>query len=210
MMEHCGLCLGKAVFFYKVNGKKYYRCLNCSAVFLDPACFLDRDYERARYQEHNNDVNDPGYQKFVEPVVRNVQERFSLSHKGLDYGAGTGPVAAKMLRDKGYSIELYDPFFWNDPQLLKRKYDFIVCCEVIEHFNAPAKEFERLKSLLNPNGALFCMTDPYSEDTDFKNWYYKNDPTHVFLYHRESFAFIKRRFKFSKWQSSGRLVMFFS
>lgn len=205
----CSLCGGSSNLFFEMPDKKYHQCGQCSGVFLDQACYVSREAEKKRYEEHNNDVNNPRYQKFVEPVVLKIQEKFSTEHKGLDYGAGTGPVVAKMLEDKGYFVELYDPYFRDNPEALQRKYDFIVCCEVIEHFNAPAKEFARLRSLLTPGGVLFCMTDPYSEDTDFKNWYYKNDPTHVFFYHQKSLLWIKSQYRFSGLKINGRLAQFF-
>jgi SAM-dependent methyltransferase len=208
MTVECILCHGPAKPFFEAPPKKYYQCGQCSAIFLDPVCYVSKEDERLRYQEHNNDVEDPGYQKFVAPIVSAVQETFGPECKGLDFGAGTGPVAAKLLRDLGYTIELYDPFFWNDPSVLEKKYDFIICCEVMEHFHFPAKEFRLLRSLLDPRGVLFCMTDVYSEKIDFKTWYYRNDKTHVFFYHQDTLTWIRFQFGFSAMESDGRLVRF--
>ncbi|MBF0253274.1 MAG: class I SAM-dependent methyltransferase, partial [Candidatus Omnitrophica bacterium] len=166
--------------------------------------------EKKRYEKHNNDVNDPGYRKFVEPIVLEILNRYTPMHKGLDYGCGPGPVVAEMLKNKGYSVELYDPYFCDNREALKKKYDFIICCEVIEHFNSPAKDFERLRDLLNPGGALFCMTELYSENTDFKNWHYSNDPTHVFFYHTKTLSWIKAKFAFNSLESNGRVSSFIS
>lgn len=204
----CPLCYGSGEVLFKDPGSLYHQCGQCSAVFLDEACHVSREDEKKRYEKHNNDVNDPGYQKFVEPLVRKVQEKFTPEHKGLDYGSGPGPVVAMMLRNKGYSIELYDPYFRDDHAVLQKKYDFIVCCEVIEHFNRPAGEFERLRSLLRPGGAVVCMTDLYSQDTFFEKWYYRNDPTHVFFYHEKTLLWIKSKYGFSKLSIDGRLAVF--
>jgi len=204
----CRLCRGRSELFFEMPDKKYYRCGGCSAIFLDPRRHLSKEDEKRRYEEHNNNVEDPGYQKFVEPLVLKIQENFGKEHQGLDFGAGPGPVVAKLLRGKGYSIELYDPFFWNEPQLLEKKYDFIVCCEVIEHFYFPEKEFRLLRSLLKSGGMLFCQTDLYSEKTDFKSWYYRNDSTHVFFYHQNTLAWIKTLFDFEFMENDGRLVEF--
>ncbi|MCF7872976.1 MAG: class I SAM-dependent methyltransferase [Candidatus Omnitrophica bacterium] len=203
------MCSFSADFCFNYLNRKYFYCRNCSALFLSPANYILPEKEKKRYLEHNNDVNDSGYQKFVGPIITKVEEKFSKKAKGLDFGAGTGPVAAKLLRDKGYSIKLYDPFFWNNPQVLKKKYDFIICCETIEHFHFPAKEFKLLKSLLKPKGILFCMTDLYSEEINFKKWYYKNDPTHVFFYHKSTFCWIKSKIGFSALDIEERLVQLF-
>jgi hypothetical protein len=204
----CCLCDNRAELFFKTPDKEYYRCGRCSAIFLAPEYHVSREDEKIRYEQHNNDVEDPRYHKFVEPIVGSILKGFNTHHCGLDFGAGTGPVIAKILREKGYPVELYDPFFWDNPELLERKYDFIVCCEVIEHFRRPAKEFRLLRSLLGPNGKLFCMTELYSETIDFKKWYYKNDPTHVFFYHLDTLAWIRSFFGFSSMETSGRLIEF--
>lgn len=204
----CPLCGGSAGLFFEMPQKIYYQCKQCSGVFLEKGCFVSEEAEKRRYEEHNNNIDDPGYQRFVEPIVSRIQEKFTREHQGLDYGAGTGPVASMLLRKKGYSIELYDPYFWNNPEALIKKYDFIICCEVIEHFKFPNKEFALLKSLLSSKGALFCMTELYSEKTDFRNWYYKNDPTHIFFYHQNTLRQIKTMFDFSFMENSGRLVQF--
>jgi len=62
---------------------------------------------------------------------------------------------------------LYDPFFHPKSELLAKKYDFIIACEVIEHFHDPRKEFELLYKLLNQGGKLYLMTDLYSQEVDF-------------------------------------------
>lgn len=206
----CLLCGSQLTLFYQAKNKRYYRCSLCLGVFLDPACYLSKEDERKRYLEHNNDIEDYRYQKFVEPIVSGVKQHFQSKSKGLDFGAGTGPVISKLLGQAGYSVELYDPFFWDQPQKLETSYDFIVCCEVIEHFHSPGREFKLLKSLLKPKGVLFCMTDLYSERIDFRSWYYKNDPTHTFFYHRKTLAWLKSYCGFSNLKVRGRLIQFFA
>lgn len=92
--------------------------------------------------------------------------------------------------------------------MLKFKYNYIICCEVIEHFHFPQKEFTLLRSLLKPGGILYCMTEIYSEDIDFINWHYKNDPTHVFFYHKDALKWIQEHFRFSEVKKKNRLIEF--
>jgi 2-polyprenyl-3-methyl-5-hydroxy-6-metoxy-1,4-benzoquinol methylase len=164
--------------------------------------------EKARYLHHQNDVDDLGYQQFSSPITSSVLRDFSPEHRGLDFGAGTGPVIAKLLTDNQFNISLYDPFFHNHPEMLEETYDYIVCCEVIEHFYTPPKEFALLKRLLKPNGKLYCMTDIYHEGINFKGWHYKSDPTHVFFYHQQSLEYIEEHIGFSKLEIDGRLITF--
>ncbi len=204
----CRLCNAETTFFFEFRGNRYYRCSCCLSLMLDPQKYLSLESEKKLYEEHNNDVEDPRYQQFVTPILEKVEHRFDQGHLGLDFGAGTGPVITKLLREKGYNIELYDPFFWNDHKVLELRYDFIVCCEVIEHFHNPGKEFELLRLLLKPGGSLYCMTIVYSEDIDFGKWHYKNDPTHVFFYHERALAWIKEHYDFSALRREGRLIQF--
>lgn len=164
--------------------------------------------EKLRYKEHNNDVEDKNYQNFVSPITTAILKDFSSADKGLDFGAGTGPVISKVLNDNAFSIVQYDPFFHNFPDLLNARYNFIACCEVMEHFYNPKKEFGLLRSLLYPNGKLYCMTDLWDESIDFHEWYYKNDPTHVFIYTKETIHWIQKEFDFSDVTVDGRLVTF--
>ena len=202
----CNLCNSKALLSNEINQQQYYKCTKCLSIFLHPAYYISIEAERKRYKEHNNDVEDPGYQKFVSPIVNRIKKSFNNQHTGLDFGSGPGPVITKLLRDDGYKIELYDPFFYNNPEKLTVQYDYIACCEVIEHFHNPEKEFRLLHSLLKPGGTLFCMTEVYSDNINFSKWYYKNDPTHVFFYHAEAFNWIKTNLNYSEVIIDGRLI----
>ncbi len=204
----CQLCSGAADLFKVFKNKVYYLCGGCGAVFLSPEYRLSAEGERARYLSHQNDVNDAGYQNFVKPIVSAVMENFNESHSGLDFGSGPGPVVSKLLGDKGYQVRLYDPFFCDDAAALETVYDYIVCCEVIEHFKDPVKEFKLLRSLLKDNGKLICMSLLYHPEIDFDKWRYKNDTTHLIFYQKKSLEWIRSRFAFSSLAIEGRLIVF--
>lgn len=206
--ESCLLCGAGAYFFSQYRNVDYYRCGNCRAVFMPPAFHPSPEREKKRYLTHNNDVSDPGYRAFVRPLTDMVAAHHGPGEGGLDFGAGTGPVAADLLKEEGYGLELYDPFFCNNPEALQKKYDFIICCEVIEHFHRPGKEFRLLRSLLRPGGSLFCMTLLYNDDIDFVKWRYKDDETHVIFYDRESVSWIKTSFDFESARIDDRIIHF--
>jgi SAM-dependent methyltransferase len=113
-----------------------------------------------------------------------------------------------MLERHGYTLDRFDPYFCPDRSVFSNNYDFIVCCEVIEHFHEPAKEFHLLRRLLSHNAHLVCMTHLLSEDTDFENWYYKDDPTHAFFYREDTIDFIRTRFGFKSSEIRDRLIVF--
>jgi SAM-dependent methyltransferase len=205
-MSICPLCESKSDLFYQ-KGKTYHICRNCKGIFLNKDYFLSPVSEKLRYETHNNDVNDSRYQEFVSPITINVLNDFNNNHIGLDFGAGTGPVISKILKDNNFQIKQYDPFFFNDKSLLNSKYDYIVSCEVVEHFHNPKKEFELLSSILNKSGKLYIMTDIYDSSINFEKWYYKNDPTHVFLYQNTTFEYIKDSYNFNDCKIQDRLII---
>lgn len=207
-MHSCPLCHHQTQPFYQFKQRLYHQCGFCQAIIMDPSLWPDRDAEKSRYLEHLNDVEDKRFQKFVTPITARVQAQFSADAQGLDFGAGHAPVITHVLQQKGYNIQPYDPLFFPDEQLLHKQYDYISCCEVIEHFHNPEKSFSLLNKLLNKQSQLFCMTEIYHEGIDFHRWNYKNDPTHVFIYHRNTFSVIAQRFGFQKPEIRGRLVCF--
>ncbi|MBZ9630389.1 class I SAM-dependent methyltransferase [Salegentibacter sp. LM13S] len=186
---------------------EYYECDTCKALVKRKELWPDSIYEKSRYLEHNNDVTDERYQKFTSPITNYILKNFSPLDIGLDFGSGTGPVISSMLEQHNYIVKKYDPYFANYPDLLEEKYEYIFACEVVEHFYNPRAEFLKLKSLLKPEGALILMTLLYNDDLDFKNWRYRMDPTHVFIYQKETFQFIKENIGFSKLDIDERLIV---
>lgn len=177
----------------KIN-KDYYHCSNCGAIVKDKSHYLNADEEKKRYLTHNNDVNDSRYQDFTSPITNHVLANFLPSQIGLDFGSGTGPVITKQLVEKGYQVNLYDPFFAPFEENLHQKYDFIFSCEVFEHFYQPKFEINRLTNLLKPDGQLLIMTHIFNHQKPFDQWYYKADPTHVFIYTPKTFDYIAKTF----------------
>lgn len=201
----CTLC--KARLCKKLD-EEYYECSRCQALLRDERLYLDRKEEREFYLTHENDVNDPRYQKFTAPISKYVLKHFTPQNQGLDFGSGTGPVISKVLNDHGYRIQQYDPYFANRPENLEKQYDYIVSCEVIEHFYEPRKEFAMLKSMLKPEGQLICMTSLYQSHIDFSNWRYRKDPTHVIIYQEATLQYIAEAFDFKSVDvTGGRLVV---
>ncbi len=186
----------------------YLICDTCGGIVKDESKLLSSEDERNRYLKHENDVNDLGYQNFTAPITNAVLRDFNADNTGLDFGAGPSSVISKILRDHNYNILEYDPFFYFDKNLLNQKFDYLVCCEVMEHFYKPAEEFRLLKSLLKPNGKLYCMTHLYDPTINFEKWYYRNDATHVFIYQQETITFIQKEFEFSEVVIDNRLITF--
>ncbi|WP_291725393.1 class I SAM-dependent methyltransferase [Bernardetia sp.] len=186
----------------------YFICAGCGAYVKDQKFYVDSQQEKSMYENHNNDVNDLGYQKFTSPITKTILQHFTPNDLGLDYGCGTGPVISKLLKEKGYKIELYDPYFYPNENYLDYQYDYIFSCEVFEHFYNPAKEIQKLLSVLKPTGSLIVMTHLYDYKTDFKNWYYRKDTTHVFIYTEKTIQFIAETYNLEAEIQKDRMIVF--
>ncbi len=127
---------------------------------------------------------------------------------GLDFGSGKSQAMAKQFRRQGHDCQCYDVFYYPDPTLLRRQYDFIVASEVIEHLYEPKTVFEQWLSLLKPNAILAIMTGFRPEDKPFAEWWYKNDPTHVALFSEKTFAFLQRRYGLKCLSLSQNVIIF--
>ncbi len=204
----CTLCGSETILYSEIQEKKFFTCKECKAILLHPSYFLSAEEEKKRYQLHQNDINNLGYQKFVSPIVNTIYNDYDNTHIGLDFGSGSGPVITSLLTKKGYNVMTYDPFFDPNNTVLNNTYDFIICCEVMEHFYHPFKEFKLLSSLLNSKGSLYCKTSLYTQTIDFKSWWYKNDPTHVFFYSKDTLFWVKNRFKFKQLEIKEDLIVF--
>lgn len=186
----CPVCEAAAArVFLRVDARDYWRCDTCEATFLDPGQRLDPQAERAHYLLHHNDPADPSYRQFLARLATPLLERLPPAQQGLDYGCGPGPgpALAAMLREAGHAVALYDPLFCAESSVLSRRYAFVTCTEVAEHFHEPAREFRRLDGLLEPGGVLAVMTGFLTDDARFADWHYRRDPTHVVFYRIATF-----------------------
>lgn len=204
----CSLCNSKTDLFSEVLQRVYFRCPTCDAIMLDSRYHLPLTKEKQRYLLHNNNVNNHGYQKFVSPIVKVIIKEQTPMAKGLDFGSGSQSVIAKLLYDSNYPITTYDPIFDPKQAVLNEKYDYIACCEVIEHFYDPAKEFKLLQALLKSNGTLYCKTNLFDTTISFDTWWYKNDPTHVFFYTIKTLQWIANHFNFTNVVISKDLIVY--
>lgn len=174
--------------------REYYQCENCELIFVSPNQWPNPIDEKARYMHHNNDDENEGYVRFLSRIIVPLSTRVNDKAAGLDYGCGPNPVLSKLLGKRGYQMTHFDPFFFNDSDLLDQKYDFIVSTEVAEHMFDPQREFEFLFSRLNNNGVLALMTSLYTDDISFNSWHYKNDETHVCFYTKKAIKWISTYF----------------
>ena len=173
--------------FKYLENKQYWRCDCWYATFIDSAQLPKVAEELEQYTLHQNDIYDAGYRRFLANIATPLLAKLPAEQNGLDYGCGPGPALATMLTEAGHNMAVYDPFFYQQDDVLNKQYDFITCTEVAEHFHQPADEISKLNTLLKPGGWLGIMTQFQTNDDAFEHWHYRHDPTHVVFYKQQTF-----------------------
>jgi hypothetical protein len=203
----CPLCSGASEPFYR-SDRDFLRCGTCALTFVPAGQHALPADERARYETHRNSPQDAGYRAFLDRLLAPLAARLAPGARGLDYGSGPGPTASVMMRERGFVMSDFDPFFAPDEGALRATYAFVTCTEVVEHLRRPAETFARLDALLEPGGALGVLTGVLEDDAAFPSWWYHNDVTHIAFYRPETLVWIARRFGWSL-ERFGRDAMVF-
>jgi hypothetical protein len=208
MNQSCILCQSKCVIFFQDTkyGKDYFCCSTCDLKFLDPAQRLTPEDENSRYLIHENNPTDIGYQNYLQPVRDVISEKLNLKNyptgrariQLLDFGSGAHSALVPLFAQLPIDYYAFDPYFKNDLNLLDRQYDVIVMTEVIEHLREPSHVLNQLKKITFSNGHIIVMTQFFSEKTDFKNWHYRRDPTHIAFFSKKTMSHIKEQLGFSE------------
>jgi len=191
----CTLCYSENLQILNVNFKqrKYLLCHNCKLIMADTNTLPSPEQEIRRYSDHQNFSSDKGYSNFLYKIIQPVMDLLVGSEKGLDYGCGPNPVLSEIVRSKGYSCDVYDPFFF--PHFPNYNYDFIFATECFEHFFYPTDDVQKVISLLNPGGILAVMTEIWYNLENFEKWYYIRDFTHVSFYHADTMKYLSDYYK---------------
>ncbi len=187
----CPLCAHGSVFlFHRDRQRSYYRCLKCELVFVPPEEHLSTPQEKARYDQHSNKTNDPGYRHFLSRIFKPLQKHIPPPAAGLDFGCGPGPALAAMCQEAGYDMDTYDPFYAQNPIIWGCSYDFITCTEVVEHMRRPGRTILQIWDILRPGGWLGIMTKRIISREAFVNWHYIRDQTHISFFSQATFFWL--------------------
>lgn len=89
------------------------------------------------------------------------------------------PTLSVMLVEQGYTMSIYDIFYYDDKAMFDCHYDYITATEMAEHLFNLGKVLQQLWTLLEVDGILALMTKQVIDKTAFANWHYKNEPTHI-------------------------------
>lgn len=190
----CPLCGGtRIVPYHSDKARDYLNCQTCALVFVPSVQHLSPSAEKACYDLHDNQPDDPRYRRFLDRLFAPLNQRLAPNARGLDFGCGPGPTLSKMFQEAGYLVALYDPFYAPDDSVLSAPYDFITLSEVAEHLAEPGKVLDALWTGLSRGGWLGIMTKRVRGQADFKTWHYIADPTHVCYFSESTFHWLAGR-----------------
>ncbi len=185
----CLLCQNSTLLDH-LGDSTVFKCSICDLIFKNPKLHLSDAEEKKRYESHQNAKADQGYINFLKRLLDPLEPLLPRVFSALDFGCGPGPVLSSLIKEKGAHVELYDPVFFPDNEVLKRQYEVVTCTEVVEHFKNPSCDWKILVQAICPNGLLAIMTQLVTADTVYAHWWYKNDPTHVVFYSEKTIEFL--------------------
>ncbi len=181
----CKICSRETVLLRDTKFNiDYFYCTSCEYIFIDEAVIVSPEQEVALYKQHNNTMENEGYvnmfKEFMKVSVDPYGERIKTA---LDFGCGPGPVLATLLQQRGFAVDIYDPYFAPEKFYANKRYDLITATEVFEHLQDPMQTARLLKNRLNDGGILAIMTLFHPGDAaSFNKWWYRHDPTHISFY----------------------------
>lgn len=182
----------------------YYRCGNCGFCFAPQIARWSHSLFKERIYNGEYSLVDPDYIQ-ARPVA-NAQGlagmfgevAFSIRH--LDYGGGNG-LLSKLLCQKGWASESYDPFANEGSEGEKEdQFDLVTCYEVFEHVPDPRKLIGDISRLVKPDGIVLFSTlisdGELTPDGHLAWWYAAPRNGHISLFSRRSLVILAQEYGF--------------
>ncbi len=193
----CILCGSAAAFpldFVKPAKRIFLHCPQCDLIFVPESHHLSPDQEVSRYKMHRNTLSNEGYVGMFLEKIAMLHQYCPQVKSVLDYGCGPSPVLAELLKREGFSCDIYDPYFF--PLFPESSYDLVISTEVFEHLRDIRQELHKICTLIKQGGYLAIMTSLHDDVSDFENWWYASDPTHICFFGGSTFDWLAKEFGF--------------
>jgi SAM-dependent methyltransferase len=139
-----------------------WRCAGCRSLHCEEVGDLAVYYETYPIRNQELDYFLRAWYRVI--LRRLVKAGLEKQDRILDYGCSKG-LFIEYLKEHGYSNCFgFDPYIdqFKSQDVLRTRYDWVICLDVIEHDQNPREFLSRLVSLLNPRG-LLCLETPNAE-----------------------------------------------
>ncbi|MEA3418626.1 MAG: class I SAM-dependent methyltransferase [Campylobacterota bacterium] len=182
-------------FMDEKMGLECHFCPFCKLIFKSPKQFSSLAIQKERYDLHENEESDKGYQAYFQRFLDFVLPLVGGPKSALDFGCGSTSLLSKMLNKEGIKCDYYDPIYHPDLSCRQKNYDLIISTEVFEHLHNPKEVFELLLSQLSKGGYLAIQTQFHDNSVEhYLSWYYRQDPTHIVFFAPETFRVLCEMF----------------
>ena len=195
-MHQCKICQSDTtVMTESKKNLSYYRCIVCGFIYLEDKFIVDKEREKEKYDLHNNSFSSTGYVEMFENfIIKALNPYLSEIKTALEFGCGSGPVLAELLRRKGIETDQYDLYFYPEKVYEGKEYELITSTEVFEHLKDPLKILKILVEHTAQNGYIVLMTKfPPDDDKSFLAWWYRRDVTHISFFTPKSFEIMAEK-----------------
>jgi 2-polyprenyl-3-methyl-5-hydroxy-6-metoxy-1,4-benzoquinol methylase len=188
----------------------YDVCPVCDFISIKEHHLLSPQDEQKRYELHNNDTFDSGYTRRFENMIDLHIKPLKQVKNILDFGSGPYPMLSHILKEQGYQVVYFDPYFANNMSYRNQKYDLIVLSEVIEHIQYPLQTLDGLLELLHQDGFILVMTEFRTMDIDgFFTWWYRRDSTHISFFNQKTFETIAKNLQLKIYTTNQKNIILF-
>lgn len=190
----------------------YYKCTNCGFIQTDEPVWLKEAYESAITSLDIGLINrNISLRKEIKSIIDSY---FAESKIYLDYAGGYG-MFVRLMRDIGFNFYRQDDYcdnifsnYFDETDNSISKFDIVTGFEVLEHFNSPLEEIEKV---LNYADTAIFSTEiaPYS-NIQIENWWYICEETgqHIAFYTDKSMQIIAEKFKRNYYCRNGNIHIF--
>lgn len=181
----------------------YRSCRSCKFIFTTFFDGFTPEQWRAYVYNDEYAAVDPEYFEIRPRRNASEIELLLLGSQGstvaLDYGGGNG-MTARLLREKGWTCDTYDPFGLCDVKPEQTgKYNFCSAFEVFEHSPDPVSTLSEIVGMTSPDRLMiFVGTGIHDSEVRSESrlawWYAAPRNGHISLYSRSALQLLGRRF----------------
>lgn len=155
----CAICgAGRKISFTKLDKYgaqiSYADCRSCGVSTMGGALF---NYGE-QYAVTSSKAASRLKAEFILRCLFKCNVKINETTRILDFGCGTGEVDQCLKEISDIDIVSFDPYFHPNSDWENIHYDCIILIDVIEHIENPIEVFQKLRSVLKPDGKIIVCT----------------------------------------------------